>query len=329
MKYIQHTELIQPFPSLGGVEQDYTQYFQNVFTAKISKDKIISDYASGQLTKRDLSIARFLLQFRFARLEEIAEYLRLFGYLDKEDGTVASLQSVRNRLDKLVHNRIINRFILAEGELNQVPTDALQLYCLDLGGRFLLDHFAVDTNEWRSAENFKSSDIISRALTASHLYLQIIQVLGPDKVQSFRMNPVLPIHRGFYMPTCAFTLIHNDEPRHFLVDIVRKRDIMAVESTPPLFQTRIDRLLSFAYGRNSFWKRDFDSEAGTPPITFFICEDDDMMKRLGRTIHVYGVSRFRMTTDARIQGELATAFCQYSPEFNRLSQVKSAIFSQK
>lgn len=66
------------------IPQGYKQVFQNKFTNSISKNEIIKMKDSGILTDRDLEIALFLLEMRFATLEQIYDYLRLKGILTQK-----------------------------------------------------------------------------------------------------------------------------------------------------------------------------------------------------------------------------------------------------
>lgn len=307
-----------------GVPAGYKQTFQNKFTSSISKNEVIKMKIEGKLTDRDLEITKFLFKFTFATVEQIYTYLKSINYLtqkkviDGEEVTETSINSIKSRLDKLVQNRILNKFMLSVVEEDRINQDALCIYCLDLGGKFLLTNYTnEDTTDWYVTKNLKASELISKELFTTQFYLRLLETCG-DKVVYFETKPIRKCDKINMELTFEFGIKSNGEVKYFIGEVARDFDI------PIHFRKKVEKLERLME-TNAWRKYYFDTD--TPPVLLLFGEDDLMANDLGRLTSSTTIERFRLSTDERILGDLSGAFMAYSPEVNKLRLVKSKIFS--
>lgn len=317
--YLPNTQELKPIP------EGYKQTFQNKFTSSVAKNEVIKMKNEGTLTDRDLEIAKFLFKFRFATLEQIYAYLKATDCLTQkkvvegEEVKETSINSIKSRLDKLVQNRIINKFMLSLIEEDRIQQDALCIYCLDLGGKFLLTNYSnEDTTDWYVTINLKASEIISKDLFTTQFYLRLLDTCG-NKIVYFETYPLRKCDKTNIIPSFEFGLKHNDEIKYFIGEVTREFDI------PVQFSKKIaklERLLE----TNAWRKYYFDTQA--PPVLFAFAENDLLANDVARLISSTTIERYRLSTDERIMGDLSTAFMAYVPELNKLKLVKSSIMSK-
>lgn len=315
--YLKNTSELQP------IADGYKQTFQNKFTTSISKNQIIKMKDEGVLTDRDLEIAKLLFNFRFATLEQIYDYLKYKGILtqkvtdDKSEVRETSITSIKSRLDKLVQNRVLNKFMLSTVELDKMESDALVIYCLDLGGKFLLTNYSnEDTSDWFVAINRKSSNLISKDILSVQFYLRLMQTCG-DRVKYFEMNPLRKCDKTNIIPSFEFCIEYNGVPNYIVCEVVREFDL------PIHFSKKIEKLERLVK-TNAWRKYYFDTEK--PPVLFIFTESDVLAQDVARIIsNTTEIDRYRISTDKRINGNLTTAFMKYTNE-NKLALVKSSIF---
>lgn len=302
--YIKHSETWQVIPS------GLNQIFQNKFTNTISENEIIKMKDEKTITDRDLIIAKFLFQFGFATLEQ------LFVFLDGQ----ISVNSLKSRLDKLIQYRVINKFMICSSDETRIYSDALVIYCLDLGGKYLLSHYtSEDTLDWVSINNMKSSELISKDLLATEFYLKVKQSC-PNKLYSYNVNPTHRIFRKNVSPSFDMGLKIGEETKYFIGEVVRKEDIT------DNFRKRIEKIETLLI-TNSWKQYYFDSE--TPPILLIFAESDEVANEVAKIItNTTSLKNFRLSTDQRIQMPLYEkgAFLKYLPELQALQGVKASTF---
>ena len=209
----------------------YKQTFQNKFTSSISKNEVIKMKNEGKLTDRDLEIAKFLFKFRFATVEQIYTYLKAINCLTQkkanegEEVTETSINSIKSRLDKLVQNRILNKFMLSIVEEDRINQEALCIYCLDLGGKFLLTNYTnEDTTDWYVTTNLKASEIISKDLFTTQFYLRLLETCG-GKIVYFETTPLRKCDKVNIVPTFEFSIKSNGEVKYFIGEVAREFDV--------------------------------------------------------------------------------------------------------
>lgn len=302
--YIKDNKSWQVIPS------GLSQIFQNKFTNTISENEIIKMKDEKTITDRDLIIAKFLFQFGFATLDQ------LFVFLDGQ----ISINSLKSRLDKLVQYRVINKFMICSSDETRIYNDALVIYCLDLGGKYLLSHYtSEDTLDWVSINNMKSSELISKDLLATEFYLKVKQTC-PNKLHSYNVNPTHRIFRKNVSPSFDMGFKINGESKYFIGEVVRKEDIT------DNFRKRIEKIETLLI-TNSWKQYYFDSEM--PPVLLIFAESDEIANEVAKIItNTTSLKNFRLSTDQRIQMPLyeTGAFLKYLPEVQALQGVKASTF---
>lgn len=315
--YVKNTEEFRTIPS------GYKQIFANLFGNNVAKNEVIKQKNNGILTDRDLEITKFLFKFRYATLEQIYTYLKEINCLTQktfsegEEVRETSINSIKSRCEKLVQSRILNKFMLSETENCRFESDALFIYCLDLGGKFLLTNYSTeDTTDWYTSTNLRTSENIVNDLITTQFYIRLLETCG-DKIAYFEKQPIRKADRFTIVPNFEFALKSNNELKYFIGEIVRDFN-MPIQFGKTV--SKLEKLLE-----TNAWRKYCEGEVS--PVLFTITENDAMANEAGKIISRSLIEKFRLSTDERIMGDLSTAFMKYIPELNKLKLVKSSIFS--
>lgn len=302
--YIQNTDEVVVIPA------DLKQTFENKFTLNVGKNEIIKMKNNNVITDRDIKIAKFLFQFKFATARQI--YMLLEENLAKIN--------LKNRLDKLVKYRVLNKFMLSAHEEESIREDALEIYCLDLGGRYLLSHYSnEDTTDWYSTVNMKSSEIISKNLLTTEFFLQVMNTC-PNKISHFKVEPELRVGKKNVVPNFEMSMNINGQKRYFIGEAVREYDF------PIHIRERVGKLESLIT-TNAWKKYYYDSEQ--PPVLFLFADSDLTALEVGKLVtETSDIRNFRLSTDERIQRKLyeTGAFLRYREEQDVLQEIKAVTF---
>ena len=309
---------IQKGESLSQIGEDLKQVFDHDFTLNVGQREIIKMKNADVITDRDLNIAKFMFKFKFATVEQVYKYLTLIGP-EEEAG---SFNSVRNRLNKLVQYRILNKFMLTNNPTyEKILPDALEIYCLDLGGRYLLANYSKeDTSDWYSIVNMKGSEIISKNLYVTEFYLSLIETI-PDKVLYFNPDPDIRVGKQNIVPSFDMCIEESGNKSYFVGEVVREFEF------PVQFREKAYKLESL-FVSNAWKKYYYDSL--TPPVLFVFTDNDQSAYEVSKMItEITEMDRFRITTRERIKRPLheVGAFLRYSEEKEVLQEIKATMFT--
>lgn len=292
------------------IPSDLKQTFENKFTLNIGKNEIVKMKNNNVLSERDLKIARFLFQFTFATAQQLHTFL-------EEKSTVGN---IKGRLDKLVKYRILNKFMLGSYEDERIHSDALEIYCMDLGGKYLLSHYSnEDTTDWYSTVNMKTSEIVGKNLIATEFYIRLKQSVG-ERLVHFKSLPEMRVGKKNVIPSFEFCLKEGLHRRYFVGEVAREFDF------PVYFRdksVKLEQLLA-----TNAWKK-YYYDADIEPVLFVFAENDQTAFDVGKLLtETTELKRFRITTDERIQRPLSEkgAFLRFAPEENLLQEIKASIF---
>lgn len=303
--YIQQQEGVVIIPA------DLKQTFENKFTLNIGKNEIIKMKNNNAITERDLKIAKFLFQFKFATAEQVYKLL----------GDDSSKVNLKNRLDKLVKYRVLNKFMLSNFEEEGIHADALEIYCLDLGGSYLLAHYSnEDTTDWYSTVNMKSSEIISKNLLTTEFFIRVMQTCA-GKISHFKVEPELRVGKKNVTPSFEMCMKIDGQTKYFIGEAVREYDF------PVYLRERVGKLESLLT-TNAWKKYYYNSES--PPILFCFADSDLTALETGKLItETSEIRNFRISTDERIQRELfqTGAFMRYLEEQDVLQEIRAVTFN--
>lgn len=292
------------------IPADLKQTFENKFNLNIGNNEIIKMKNNNVITDRDIHIAKFLFQFKFATADQV---YKLLG----EDKTKVNL---KNRLDKLVKYRVLNKFMLSEFEEEKIAPDAYQIYCLDLGGRYLLSHYSnEDTTDWYSTVNMKTSEIISKNILATEIFLRVRET-SKDKLIYFNVEPEFRVGKKNVIPSFEMAMKINGQNKYFIGECVREFDF------PVYMRDKAFKLESLI--TTNAWKK-YYYDADQPPILFIFADSDLTALEAGKLItETSDIKNFRLSTDERIERVLyeTGAFLRYLPEQDVLQEIKAITF---
>jgi hypothetical protein len=261
------------------------QTFENKFMLTISQNQIVKMKNANVLTDRDLAIAKFLFQFKFATKEQLYTFL----------GEDLKKISLKNRLDKLVQYRVLNKFMLGEFEYDKIEKDALEIYCLDLGGRYLLSNYSsLDTNDWYTTVNMKTSELISINLLSVEFFLKLLEAI-PEKIDYFKVEPEYRVGKKTLIPAFELAINENGRQVFFIGEVFRGWNTFID------VRERIEKLDSVL--STNAWKKYFIGNS--PPILLLFTENDDDATKLGMAfVSMSENINFRITTDNRLSGHI-------------------------
>lgn len=302
---------------LSEIEPGWKQVFEAPFTLSVGQKEIIKMKNSEVITDRDLEITKFLFKFRFATLEQVLQFL---NYYEPEDAKT-SLSALKNRLDKLVQYRVLNRFMLAaDTTLEKIAPDAMQIFCMDLGGRYLLAHYSnEDTTDWYTTVNMKSSENVARNLTITTFYLSLLNSSGAN-IEYFNVEPEMRVGKKVVIPSFEISYDISGNKSYFLGEVVKDYDF------PVQFREKAQKLDSFF--ETEAWKK-YCLNAIEPPVLFVVADTDALAGEVAKLIYeTTEIRRYRMSTDERIKRPLSEkgAFMKYNAEKSALIEVVAKTF---
>lgn len=287
------------------------QVFQIKFSNNVPKGEIIKMKNEGIITDRDLEIVKFLFKFKFATLNQIRTYL---------NNSISEI-GLRTRLEKLIQYRVLNKFMLSDDseEATHILSDSLLIFCLDIGGKYLLTNYSsLDTAEWSYIVNMKSSENISEDLNTLNFYLRIINTC-PNKLVFFNTNPELRNGRKVIIPSFEFCLNIENSKKYFVGKIVKNCDLANEFRQTAI---KLENILN-----TNAWKKYYSSDS--PPNLFIVAEDDLGARDCGRILYESTmIKKIAITTNKRLENTLYEkgTFLSYSQMTDKLKPVKASMF---
>lgn len=173
-------------PNFEQIPRGYAQKFAHKFSLNsVAAVPIIQLRNEGRqrdgkgLSDQDQEIAEFLFRNTFATAKQLFDYFEV--KTDLAQGIFLK------RLNYLVASHILNAFTLhafdnAKGEFN----DALRVYCLDFGGKYLINNFSKgqfyqSITNWYSTDNMRSSQFIAKDLIQTQFFIRLMATLKKNK----------------------------------------------------------------------------------------------------------------------------------------------------
>lgn len=296
---------------INEIEADLKQTFHHDFTMNISRDVILKMKHEDKLSDRDLKIAELIYRFHFATAEQVTDYLNDPEY------TVGAIQA---RLDKLVHHRVLNKFLLSKTKEDRVYQDAMIIYCLDLGGKYLLSSFSShDTSDWFTSNNFRISELIAKDLMTLDFYLKLYRQTE-GKIEYFESSSLFQAGGSNIYPSFHFAIKVDGMRRYYIGEVVQEDDL------PLLFRKKAEKL-SYLLGTNAWKKYFFDIDEY--PTLLIVAPNDLCAVEVAKGMkEVAGLDRYRITTPERSSQPLheAGAFLRYLPDHGMLQPVRFTAF---
>jgi hypothetical protein len=314
---------IKTVEELQNVPSTYKQTFQNKFTNSIDKSKVVNAKADGDITDRDVAIVKFLFSSRYATAAQIYTYLRLTNNLG--DNENVSENSIKVRLDKLVSlYKVLNKFMLSSVEEDRIDSDALHIYCMDLGGLYLLHNFTneplVEIMSWRPrVANLHTADTVAKDIFVTDMFLKLIDTFGGD-LKNFEAFKKMSYEKTPVSASFDFCIERDGVRKYYICQIAKEEEMLS------RFAKEADGLEKIV--STNAWKKYYPDSAQEPTILFFTT-DDYTAQEIGVSISERQIKRYRITTFERIQGEFATAFMAYNPDDGQLQLCNISSFERR
>ena len=298
------------------------QIFKNAWTQNVIDDEVAKMRHSGLISDIDLEIVKFTYANSFIT----ARIARDLLMPDKEVGEVEVI------LERLLKNRLLNKFAISAFARDDYPVDALSIYCLDYGGKKLLMHYGDPgdgAEKWTSGSILMSIPKISEKLISADFRVQLMKNCGSN-LEYIKLNPVYRKSKDPVSPNFEFCIKHNGERKYFLGMVARETSLQ------PTFRENIAKVDDFVTSKS--WQRYFYGENLTPPIVIVIAEDDRIALEAAKIVETRtSIKAIRYTTDTRMISPLSEkgAFMKFVeagadenyPEAH-LVAVKSSVFSK-
>ena len=302
---------------------DYGQVFTNKPTLLVEEKNIIKLRNERQISDSDMKIVKFLFQHRFGTLEILYRFLR---------DNKKTVEEFKKDLSRLTRHRIINSFALVDnrevgaGVKIDIPIDALLIYCLDIGGRILMEHFHnADTTAWYTTENMRGPEKIGKDLIANAFYVRLLMDCNFDSNPNnyYQTNPSFSLGKMKVIPSFEMRIMVGDTPKYYLGEIVRRYEC------PVEFRDHFSKLDSVL--TTNAWKKHFYDLEKIPTL-LFVCEDDSHALEVARQVASFETLDpdvgFRLTTDERMSRGLGNkgAFLAYDKTMDSLQEKTMGAF---
>lgn len=264
------------------------QHFFNKDTTTISRDIVVKSKRDGLFTDRDVAICKFLFKHKFATLNQINTILVAQGF--------DPIKSEKAR--SLCQNRLINKFTFDEDKVkvNFDREDIEVIYCMDLGGRYLLEQYepSVDVTSWLVGRNAYSKDFVSKILMANEVYIKLSSTMK-DRLLSFNILKEVRMGKDAIQIDFDFNLRTGDSVRYYIGNFFKEEDIFE------LFNQKSLVLESLVVTNG--WKKYSMNNESTEPALFFIGENEKVALSLAEKLHDCGFNmnnKDRYSTFGRI-----------------------------
>ena len=274
-------------PHFENIPQGYSQKFAHKFTffnvapVPIAKWRMLGRQRDGQgFSMEDQQICQFLYTNTFATTNQLLEYF------DIEPETKHA-EYFERRLTFLVNQHILNSFTLhqydhAKGDFS----DALTIYCLDFGGKFMLANYG-DTKQitnWYSSVNMKSSKFVAESLLLTQFYLRLIKTLKNNNSEDLLLN---------YKPDPEYRTMSEKVVLAAQIDLKANRntdsvlsllvDIVMPDEEASGYRDRM-KLTDDLLNESDKWKYYFDIDDRKPLYIVMLTKPDEQLDYVVRTM---------------------------------------------
>jgi len=240
---------------------DYRQTFDHDFNMSRSCNEAVTVKQFATAVDEwpiGLETLRNLHRLTFATKDQLYRLLKLKGLDDNE--------MLERILESYVGRKLINRFCLSQAPLDSIPEDALVIYCLDHGSRFILGHFANEPsiiNTWKSSNSMFSGNIIFKYLTTNEFYISLCEVKGIN-TSTFDAAPDFVVRGRAVRLSGWFEVMSKGRREEILVETIRQNDL------PVFWRHKVDQHLNPFINEN-FAARYFNSD----PTWIFATDSKD------------------------------------------------------
>lgn len=298
------------------------QIFKNAWTQNVIDDEVAKMRHSGLISDTDLAIVKFTFNNSFITA-------RIARDLFMPEQTV---EKVGEMLERLLKNRLLNKFAVSSFARDDFPTDALSIYCLDYGGKKLLMHYGDPgdgADKWTSGSILMSIPKVSEKLLSADFHVQLIKNCGSN-LEYLKLNPVYRKSKDPVSPNFEFCIKHAGDRKYFLGIVARESNLQ------PTFRDTIAKIDDFVNSKS--WQRYFYGDNLSQPIVIVIAENDKVAMDAAKLVaQRTSIKAIRYTTDERMLAPLSDkgAFLKFVGEGAdenypdaHLVAVKSSVFAK-
>lgn len=281
-------------------------------TTSVSERKLAELYAKSIINNEDIEVVKFLYKFAMATPAQIMKALNI----ENED-------TLRQRMNRLIQYRVLNRFMFIQGIETVIQTDAFIVYTIDAGGALLLKHFSMeeDCDNWRIDEILMSAVKVTKRLLVVDFYLRLKEEC-PTRLRYFQIEPMYMTNKIKIIPRFTFCLEVEGNKLYFIGDVAVEDELITPDGNK--MTNKIARFETFL--TTGGWKKYFETD--NMPALIMLSDVDDAALRMAHVISATEIGQTRYTTEARFKKPLGRLGAFMKFEDGKLKDAKATIFSE-
>lgn len=291
MRYIKNTNNYVHIPD------NYEQCFIRDNFAPVNRGVLMQIKAKGVIDNDDIKITEFIYRVGFATIEQIERYCDMLG-----------IEEAQNRVSALCKYMVLSDFVFTDIENYKgvYPPDIKMFYCLQEGGRYLLEQFSgLTLIEWEQAYNLRCSRNIGKALILTEFYLDFLSI--KSDLTFYTRNPFYVFKKNQLKGGATYGVNTSKGTVYTLVDVIRKSETL--DGIREKLR-RYESLLS-----TKIWRHYYPDGIETPTL-IIITDTDESALLLAKEIAIMKIPSFLVSTDERILKGIGDvgAFLQYNAD---------------
>lgn len=276
MKYIKNSQEYTVVPD------KYEQTFIRDNFAPVNRNIVMMLKQNGTIDNDDIKICEFLYRTGFATIEQIIRFCDFAGIIEPV-----------NRVKVLCLNMILSDFVLTDDEKykGKFPPDIKYFYCLQEGGRYLLEHYSdLAFVEWEQSYNCKGSKNVGKAIILTEVYLEMLTT-KKDRLMYYTKYPLYIFKKYSLLGGAVYGLSTNEKPIYTALDVFRR-----YESLDGIREKikRYESLLS-----TNIW-RHYYPDGKEAPTLIIVTDNDETALAMARELSITKIPSYLLTTDTRL-----------------------------
>lgn len=286
----------------------YYQIFEKPFILSVNDIQIVKMKDEGIITKSDLEIVRFVYENHFLSERQLILLAKEFGK-----------GLTKTQVKRLLELRLLNRFNLSRREDDDFTPSGLVVYCLDIGGKYLLEKYSNENViNWTTADAMMDSGLVAKKLIAGEFKVALLKGLS-DKITHHRSHPKLKLKRDTFVPSGELQLKNDLMLINFLLQVVTINDY------PTQLREIVD---NYSYLLETHaWKK-YYFEVNEAPTLFFLTDTVDTALLVGRLMQQNTeIEKYRMVAAEGIVDVFEKGILlKYDAENDRIVKVRNKMF---
>lgn len=295
-------------------DKEYYQVFKHEPFAVTQKSLIMKAYHNGQFDENEIKVANFVYTMGVVTEKQIFEYCK-----------INDIELTEDALDVMRMIKILNSFVLCNKRkyISEVAQNAEVFYCLDLGGKYVLDQLSNNHVKvsWEPGDNIMCAQNVFKAASFTQFYLDMYKSNANISRYSTKKFHNM---RGDILDNFHSIMIDasNGDRLCIFVDAFRtSNEEEEIERKLKLYSDFI---------KKGYWKK---LEIKYEPTIMFVADNDEQVTKLSHLTRKSGnlnISRCIFTTLERLSNGLEAngTFLRYNKDDESLYLINSLnIFS--